>query len=57
MTVYKFSDGDLTKANEMLQNALLMFPSVLTQLIDKIGVKVDSRVANHNYFGPQSQTR
>lgn len=52
-----FLDGDLSRANEMLQMALLMFPGVLKPLLDKIGVKVDSRVENHNFFGSQSQTR
>ncbi|XP_026473372.1 transcription factor 25 isoform X2 [Ctenocephalides felis] len=53
---YLNRDGDLSRANEMLQMALLMFPGVLKPLLDKIGVKVDSRVENHNFFGSQSQT-
>ncbi|XP_034947040.1 transcription factor 25 [Chelonus insularis] len=37
-------------ADELLQNALLMFPNVLSGLIEKCGIKPDKKVLNHSYF-------
>ncbi|XP_033119661.1 transcription factor 25-like [Anneissia japonica] len=40
------------KANVLLQEALIMFPSVLLSLLDKCSVQPDSVVANHPFFSP-----
>ncbi|XP_074645332.1 ribosome quality control complex subunit TCF25-like [Tubulanus polymorphus] len=37
-------------ADEMLQNALLMFPSCLLPLLDKCSINPDARVSAHEYF-------
>lgn len=39
-----FHSGDRTAASELLQNALIMFPGVLTALLDKCGIKTDEQV-------------
>lgn len=41
-------------ANELLQNALLMFPGVLMPLLDKCSVQTDSRVQGHDYFNSKA---
>lgn len=38
------------KANEVLQNALLRFPSILKYLLDKLSVKPDRTVERCRYF-------
>ncbi|CAH3171003.1 unnamed protein product, partial [Porites lobata] len=42
------------KADEMLQTALIMFPSVLSPLMDKCNVVLDSSLINHQFFSPVS---
>ncbi|KAM7446044.1 Transcription factor25 [Porites harrisoni] len=42
------------KADEMLQTALIMFPSVLSPLMDKCNVALDSSLINHQFFSPAS---
>eukprot|EP00731_Ephydatia_muelleri_P026995 Em0018g1095a len=41
---------DTPKANELLQQALIGFPSLLLPLMDKCGVVVDSGVKNHHFY-------
>lgn len=36
--------GNRDVANELLQNALIMFPAVLTSLLDKCGIETDAKV-------------
>lgn len=43
---FHLGTGDL--ADELLQNALTMFPSFLVPLLDKCGVQTDSRVGIKN---------
>lgn len=45
-------NGELQKADEMLQTALIMFPSVLSPLMDKCNVVLDSSIINHQFFSP-----
>jgi hypothetical protein len=52
-----FHLGKHAQADEALQNALIMFPGVLTRLLEKCGVQTDAKVLGHHYFGPKSQTR
>ncbi|XP_070537301.1 ribosome quality control complex subunit TCF25-like [Ptychodera flava] len=44
-------DDHLATANSMIQNALLMFPSMLLPLLDKCSVQPDKKVTNHQFFG------
>ena len=50
-------DSMLAKADAMLTESLLMFPGVLTPLLDKCGVAPDQRVCSHAFFGPSAQSR
>ncbi|KAK7115258.1 ribosome quality control complex subunit TCF25-like [Littorina saxatilis] len=43
------------KADDMLEEALLMFPGLLITLLDKCGVNPDKRVADHAFFGLTAQ--
>nr|CAG4652081.1 EOG090X0BCY [Triops cancriformis] len=43
--------SDLEKANQYLQEALIMFPGVLQPLLDKCSIQADPRVAKHEFFG------
>ncbi|KAK4877302.1 hypothetical protein RN001_009808 [Aquatica leii] len=54
---FYISDGDTTKADSLLQEALLMFPGVLVQLLDKCSIQVDNKVSNHSYFGVTAQLK
>ena len=38
-----------------MQNSLMMFPSMVTQLMDKCGVVIDPQVATHAFFGVQAE--
>ncbi|CAH1779648.1 unnamed protein product [Owenia fusiformis] len=50
------SDDDVTtEADEMLQNALLMFPGMLLPLLDKCSIKPDPDVEKHKFFSTASQ--
>lgn len=42
--------GDTSLADQMLQDALIMFPGALQQLLDKCSVVVDSKMSSHPYF-------
>ena len=44
LALANFRLGNLETANELLQNALLMFPGVLMPLLEKCSVQTDSRV-------------
>uniref|UniRef100_A0A7N5ZQ68 Transcription factor 25 (basic helix-loop-helix) n=1 Tax=Anabas testudineus TaxID=64144 RepID=A0A7N5ZQ68_ANATE len=43
------------KADQLLQDALIMFPGVLMPLLDLCTVQPDSTVSSHAFFGPKSQ--
>ncbi|KAI4470328.1 nulp1-related [Holotrichia oblita] len=47
---FHISSDDTTKADMLLQEALLMFPGVLKPLLEKCSVQTDSRVSTHAYF-------
>ncbi|XP_007549940.1 ribosome quality control complex subunit TCF25 [Poecilia formosa] len=49
------SDKQRRQADQMLQNALIMFPGVLMPLLDLCTVQPDSTVSSHSFFGPKSQ--
>ncbi|XP_071957587.1 ribosome quality control complex subunit TCF25-like [Antedon mediterranea] len=44
------------KADSMLQEALIMFPSVLIGLLDKCSIQPDPLVASHPFFSASSHT-
>lgn len=50
-------EEDTTKADEVLQEALLMFPGVLLPLLEKCSIQIDDRVSKHYYFGQGSQSK
>lgn len=50
-----FNLGNIDKADELLQNALFMFPGVLINLLDKCGVSTDTRLLGHDYFNSQAK--
>jgi len=45
----------IERADKELQEALLMFPGVLLQLLDKCSVEPDSQVSRCNYFNSSAQ--
>lgn len=49
------SDKQRKKADQMLQEALIMFPGVLMPLLDLCTVQPDPTVTSHAFFGPKSQ--
>ncbi|XP_056232714.1 transcription factor 25 [Seriola aureovittata] len=49
------SDKQRHKADQMLQDALIMFPGVLMPLLDLCTVQPDATVTSHAFFGPKSQ--
>ncbi|XP_069549725.1 ribosome quality control complex subunit TCF25 isoform X1 [Brachyistius frenatus] len=49
------SDKERQKADQMLQEALIMFPGVLMPLLDLCTVQADATVTSHSFFGPKSQ--
>ncbi|XP_034045048.1 transcription factor 25 isoform X2 [Thalassophryne amazonica] len=49
------SDKLRQKADEVLQKALIMFPSVLMPLLDHCSVQPDSTVSSHAFFGLKTQ--
>lgn len=54
---FQLSAGkDVELAHHLLQNALIMFPSVLLPLLEKCGVQPDSRVSGHTFFA-QAQNK
>lgn len=50
-------DADLTLADKLLQDALIMFPGVLVPLLEKCSIQVDPRVQGHAFFGAKAQTK
>jgi len=49
------SDKQRKKADQMLQDALIMFPGALMPLLDLCTVQPDASVTSHAFFGPKSQ--
>ncbi|XP_029952405.1 ribosome quality control complex subunit TCF25 isoform X2 [Salarias fasciatus] len=49
------SSKQRSNADQMLQHALIMFPGVLTPLLDLCTVQADAAVTSHSFFGPKSQ--
>ncbi|XP_038557513.1 transcription factor 25-like [Micropterus salmoides] len=49
------SDKRRQKADQTLQNALIMFPGVLMPLLDLCTVQPDVTVTSHAFFGPKSR--
>ncbi|XP_031570361.1 transcription factor 25-like isoform X2 [Actinia tenebrosa] len=47
---------DTRRADEMLQNSLIMFPSVLVPLMDKCGVSLDPSIASHKFYFVDAKT-
>lgn len=45
------------KADALIQYAVLMFPSVLLPLLEKVGVQIDNRAKHHNYLNSFAQSR
>uniref|UniRef100_A0A3P9H7C4 Transcription factor 25 (basic helix-loop-helix) n=1 Tax=Oryzias latipes TaxID=8090 RepID=A0A3P9H7C4_ORYLA len=43
------------EANQILQNALIMFPGVLMPLLDLCTVQADTAVTSHSFFGIKNQ--
>lgn len=50
-----FCLGHFDTADELLQNALIMFPGVLMPLLDKCSVQPDSKVTAHNFFNSKAK--
>ncbi|XP_041454564.1 transcription factor 25-like [Lytechinus variegatus] len=44
------SPPDTTKADSLLQDALIMFPSVLLALLEKCSIQPDATIASHTFF-------
>ena len=49
--------GDLSRADDYLQKALLMFPTVLVPLLEKCSIQPDGRLLKNDYFMPLAATR
>ncbi|KAL3065393.1 hypothetical protein OYC64_015545 [Pagothenia borchgrevinki] len=49
------SEKERHKADQLLQDALIMFPGVLIPLLDLCTVQPDAAVSSHVFFGPKSQ--
>uniref|UniRef100_UPI00398EBE19 ribosome quality control complex subunit TCF25 n=1 Tax=Pristiophorus japonicus TaxID=55135 RepID=UPI00398EBE19 len=45
------------RAKHLIQNALIVFPSVLMPLLDQCGVQADQAVLSHKFFGFEVQLR
>lgn len=45
--------GNISTANELLQNALIMFPGVLMQLLEECGIQSDEMVFSYYYSDKQ----
>ncbi|XP_014616085.1 PREDICTED: transcription factor 25 [Polistes canadensis] len=50
-----FCLGNHETANELLQNALIMFPGVLIPLLEKCSVQTDSKVTAHYFFNSKAK--
>ncbi|XP_057291980.1 transcription factor 25-like isoform X2 [Hydractinia symbiolongicarpus] len=53
----KFYLGKLDEANRALRKALISFPSLLVELMDKCGISLDDTIKSHPYFDPTSYLR
>ncbi|GLH05192.1 Transcription factor 25 [Gryllus bimaculatus] len=42
--------GDYSEADKLLQDALILFPGVLSQLLDKCSIQCDKVVEKHSFF-------
>ncbi|XP_006615462.1 transcription factor 25 [Apis dorsata] len=51
-----FHLGNTSSANELLQNALIMFPGVLVPLLEKCSIQSDKMVQTHNFFNTKAVT-
>ncbi|KAG6797612.1 transcription factor 25 [Apis mellifera caucasica] len=51
-----FHLGNTSSANELLQNALIMFPGVLIPLLEKCSIQSDKMVQTHNFFNTKAVT-
>ncbi|XP_003703109.1 nuclear localized protein 1 [Megachile rotundata] len=49
-----FHLGHQTEANELLQNALIMFPGVLLPLLNKCNIQYDETVQTHDFFNSKA---
>ncbi|KAK5873894.1 hypothetical protein PBY51_018895 [Eleginops maclovinus] len=49
------SEKERQKADQLLQDALIMFPGVLIPLLDLCTMQPDASVSSHVFFGPKSQ--
>ncbi|XP_066156693.1 ribosome quality control complex subunit TCF25 [Euwallacea fornicatus] len=49
--------GEIGKADEALQDALLMFPIVLLPLLEKCSIQIDSRVSSHSFFASLNEKK
>lgn len=47
---FHLSDGNTEQSDALLQDALIMFPGILMQLLEKCSVQIDSRVSKHPFF-------
>ncbi|KAG8224133.1 hypothetical protein J437_LFUL001827 [Ladona fulva] len=54
-SVEKSPKWDLVVADEMLQNALIMFPGVLLPLLEKCSIQPESHVLSFPFFGVKAQ--
>ncbi|KAL6263202.1 hypothetical protein P5V15_006002 [Pogonomyrmex californicus] len=55
LSLAHFRLGNKTNADMLLQNALIMFPSVLMLLIDKCSIQTDAKVIHHDFFNSKAQ--
>ncbi|OXU28086.1 hypothetical protein TSAR_013885 [Trichomalopsis sarcophagae] len=51
-----FHLGKQETADELLQNALIMFPGVLNPLLDKCSINTDSKVKFHEFFTTKAES-
>lgn len=49
-----FRLGHTSIANELLQNALIMFPGVLMQLLEECGIQSDEMVRSYDFFNSKA---
>lgn len=54
---YLHKDGNLDKADESIQYAIMMFPGVVRPLLDALSVQIDSRASSHKYIGLHAYDR
>ncbi|XP_071878102.1 nuclear localized protein 1 [Bombus fervidus] len=49
-----FRLGNTSIANELLQNALIMFPGILMQLLEECGIQSDEMVRSYDFFNSKA---